>query len=302
MGILTYFAGPTLRKEFQQILKKYVEDCNDLDNLLLLRTVLSYIKMSDVSLCKIYWDKVLKLFKDSSEVDLIRVSHHYLTFSINIDGFRHHEFENRLLKSLEQSVNDLIYNYYIQKISNILSFLLVFGKDMKLINKLISSLESNWEEISAVDCLKLSKSIQTQQQSHDKYLKSSEVKRINNIIDKVILKHIDKKNDIFTSTMLLKTCIHKGSTKNKFAYKLLDSYNDLKNISSKNIENINFYFFVTDLIQPTIADNIVNYVVTYKGNILGFNVAKAIFLLYHYGYTPRNASVFFDTVCNVVIR
>lgn len=302
LGILTYFAGPNSRKEFQLILKRYVRDCNDLDNLLLLRKVLSYIKVSDLELCKLYWDKVLKLLKESSDVDLIRICHHYMTFIMQLDKFRHFELENKILKSLEESVNDLIYNYYIQKVSNILSFLLIFGKNIKLIDKLITSLESNWEEMTAIDCLKLSQSIQLLQQSQEKYLKSSQVKRIYNIIDKVILKHIKKNNDLFTNTVLVKTCILKGNSHSRLASQFLGSYNNIMNISSKNIENLNYYFFVTDLIEPKIVDNFVDYIVTYKDHILGFNVAKAVFLIYYFGYTPQNASVFFDIVCNVVIR
>lgn len=302
LGILTYFAGPNLRKEFQHTLKKYVRDCNDLDNLLLLRKVLSYIKVSDLELCKVYWDKVLKLFRERSDVDLIRISHHYLTFIMQVDKFRHPELETKILKSLEESVNDLIYNYYIQKISNILTFLLVFGDNTRLIDKLIASLESNWEQMTAIDCLKLSQSIQLLQQSQEKYSKTSQVKRIYNIIDKVILRHVNKNNDLFTNTVLIKTCILKGNTHSKLASQFLGSYDNLSNISSKNIENLNYYFFVSDLIEPKIVDNFVDYIVTYKDHILGFNVARAVFLIYYFGYTPQNASVFFDIVCNVVIR
>ncbi|RZC31754.1 uncharacterized protein BDFB_008114, partial [Asbolus verrucosus] len=256
LSTIIYFSSPHLRTEFQRILKKYVENCNDLSNLLHLRKLLSHVKISDNQLCELYWDKVLKCLRsDTKNIDLLKLSHSYMNFSIDINNYRHQEFEKEIMKLLEDLIMETNYRFFPQKLANILSFVFIYGNNDTLLEHLVDNLETNWEQLRYIDCLKLALSLRIFSEMDKKYIKLPYAQRIDKVLDKIISKEAEGDGDLWKNNALVKSCIFKNSITTEWTTKLLINYKNFEHLSSKNIENISYCFHMTNTLIPEVVDN-----------------------------------------------
>jgi hypothetical protein len=301
---ILYFASPHLRGRFQKTLTKYVKECSNYENLILLQKLLSYVKITDTKLCKLYWDKVLKCLKsDSKSIDIIKLCHNYMNFSISNNDYRHYEFEKEILKHLDSLRKEVLYDYFPSELVNILNFVLLYGDDKALLEYLVNKLEVNWEQLKHVDCLRLALTLKTFNQMDKKYIKLQYAQRIDKVLDKLISKIMTKSdNDVWKNNVLLKACVFKNSTDTLLVNTLLKNYKHFDHITSKNIENIYHAFLATNTLIPEVVDNMTKYIITYKNHILGFNVGKVLYLCYCFGYYPKNSEDFFEHAINTIIR
>nr|XP_008192822.1 PREDICTED: FAST kinase domain-containing protein 1 isoform X1 [Tribolium castaneum] len=300
-SIIVYFASPNLRTDFQNILKKYVNECNDYDNLMILRKLLSYVKVTDERLCSLFWDKVLKFV--NKDLDIIKLTQNYINFSNDTGNYRHFEFETTVLTLIGDLVQEANYKFFPQKLSNLLSFVLLYGEDHSLLQHLVAKLEESWEQLQYIDCLRLAFTLKVFNTVENKYKKLPYAKRINRVLNELINKlAADSVNDLWKNNALLKACIYMQRADAIATNRLFNNFKCFDHISSKNIENIYYCFLMANSLIPEVLDNLTEYIVTYKNHVLGFNVARVVYLCYSLGYQPKKSSEFFETAINVIIR
>ncbi|XP_044253945.1 FAST kinase domain-containing protein 1, mitochondrial isoform X2 [Tribolium madens] len=301
-SIIIYFASPNLRSDFQKILKKYVQECNDYDNLMILRKLLSHVKVTDEKLCNLFWDKVLKFVK-TQNLDVIKLTQNYINFSNDTGNYRHPKFEAEVLSLMSGLVKEANYDFFPQKLSNFLSFVLLYGEDHNLLQHLVAKLEASWGQLRYIDCLRLAFTVKIFSGMENKYKKLPFVKRINRVLDELINKLGENSaDDLWKTNALLKACIYKSRADALVTNKLLNNFKCFGHISSKNIENIYFCFLMTNSLIPEVIDNMTEYIVTYKNHVLGFNVSRVMYLCYSLGYQPKKSSEFFEKATNIIIR
>ncbi|KAJ3659143.1 hypothetical protein Zmor_010848 [Zophobas morio] len=304
LSILVFFTAPHMRSNFHKKLKKYVNECENYENLLVLRKLLSYLKVSDVSLCNLYWEKMLNVVKtEHRHIDILQISQNYVSFSSDIDNYRHLEFETEMLKHLSNLMKEVNCEFFPQKIASILSFVLLYGNDLSVLEYLVTKIENNWHQLKPNDCLKLAYTLRLFNETDKKYIKLSYARRIDEALSQYILKEsASHHQDLWKNNALLKSCVYKNKVNMSEITSLLHIYKNFQYISSKNMENLFYCFLMTNTLFPELLENMIKYILTYKDHILGFNAGRVLYLSYSLGYHPKNTTEFCASVVDIIIR
>lgn len=86
------------------------------------------------------------------------------------------------------------------------------------------------------------------------------------------------------------------------AEELCQQFADNNKLTSKSLKNMIFCFYSTDVLIPQVMDNLCEYVIKNKDNVLGYNAEKLMFLCYHFAYSPKSGNKFFNAIIDIILR
>ncbi|VEN57777.1 unnamed protein product [Callosobruchus maculatus] len=304
---LIYFSSPINKMKYRKDIEHIFNDCSK-DNvnchtLVTLRKIFSFIKISDQKICEKFWDLTLDVIKRETNVSNIwKLCNNYLKFNTDLASFRHYEFEKWMNNYIQNKMSS--YEFITPtEVASFLSFMLVYGKNEKLISAVVDRFEANTSQFQAADCLKVSYSLVVLKTNQDNFLLQKyekKVKRMLNDITENLLQY--NESDYEQNTVLLKSAILLNDLDHHTAENMLVKYKEMEHMSSKIMENICFIYLSAGSLIPEVVNKCTEYVINNHQNIIGFNAEKILFLCYYLAYYPINAEKFFQVVIDTIIR
>ncbi|XP_018563846.1 FAST kinase domain-containing protein 1, mitochondrial [Anoplophora glabripennis] len=301
---LIYFSSPLHRIQFRTHMPKYLNICQNYKELIQLRKIFSYVKVSDPKVCANYWNLSLRILEEKFDgKSILKQCQNYIYFNTDINNYRHYKFESRIINLIRES---LLTDPFLNptKISGYLSFVILYGKgkDMDILGVLLNKFEEYLDRFKASDCLKISHSI-SPLNSGNSCASQEQIQSTKILLNKCTkyLLEVDDRNYLQDS-MLLKAYVLRHDSDDKILEKLFSNYKNIDFMSSKIIENISHICMTTQSLIPELINRCTEYVTKYKDNILGFNAEKLLFLCYYLAYHPINGNEFFDVAVDVIIR
>lgn len=293
------------RIQFRSHLPKYLNDCHNYNDLVELRKIFSYIKVSDVKLCENYWNSSLKLLNEDLDANvIIKFCQNYMHFNIDINNYRHYKFEARIMDLIKESLDRSIF-LNPAKISGYLSFVMIYGKSRHrdVLEVLLKKLEGDLSRIKPSVCLKISHSLSVLNSWKSSCMSQEQIQKIKTLLNKSTKFQLEaSKDNYLLNSILLKASILRNDSDGEILERLFVRLKKMDYMSSKVIETISYASMATQVLIPELIDNCTRYVVNHKDNILGFNAEKILFVCFFLGYRPRNEDRFFEAVTDVIIR
>ncbi|XP_056644212.1 FAST kinase domain-containing protein 1, mitochondrial isoform X2 [Diorhabda sublineata] len=295
---LIYFNSPLQRIQLRKDINKLIKDKMRISNLILLRKIFSYIKISDYQLCHKYWQLWGNIIQEDNSIHLlIKACHNYMQFNTDIDNYRNKTFE----KQAVQQIIDIVQNDRIifpSDLTVLLTFVTLYAKDKSLIQIFLEKFKSNPYQLKGLDCLMLSRIfINKNNCSQEQY---SEIKCVLNEASQYLLSLNHKRFE--TNALLIKAAILRNEYNNYEIDNLIMAFKEMDYMSSKFLETISYIFLSTNTLVPEVFNKMTEYVVNKRGNIVGFNAEKLLFLCFYLAYFPINADKFFLTITDIIIR
>lgn len=292
------------RIQFQSHLPKYLNNDHNYKELIHLRKIFSYVKVSDLRLCSNYWNLSLKMLDEDLDANIIlKLCQNYVNFNTDINNYRHYKFEAKIIDFIKDSLKtDISLNP--GKISGYLSFVMLYGKskDRNILKVLLDKFEEDFSRVKAIDCLKMSRSISLLSSGKSCCMSPTQIQKIKALLNESTKYQLEiNKDDYLQNSTLLKAYILRDDSDIEILRRLFMRYREMDVMSSKIVESISYICMATRSLIPELIDNCVEYVVRYKDNILGFNAEKILFLCFYLGYHPKDDK-FFEIVINVIIR
>lgn len=294
-----YFSSPTQRNKFRSDIEKFLDKCESLETLLLLKKLMSYVKISDTKLCDQYWSMCLKCIQTTNDWGVIvSLCKNYINFNTDVSNFHHYQFEKRMFQCIKEILNnnEIIYP---SEMMTFLSFAMQYNGNEKLLNTLIEKLENNLNHLKPIHYLHLVEALGSKSNSIPKHVRA----RTNDLLNR--LKHLllKSENNFFQNYLLAKAMVQSGHNLDNDVFEtLMYKFKEIDNITSKMIESLCNIFFVSNSIIPEVLNKCTEYIVHYPENIVGFNAEKLLYLCYFLGYYPLNADKFLMVVTNIIFR
>lgn len=294
-----YFSSPIQRSKFHQDVEKYLDRCDSIDSLFILKKILTYIKISDKIICERFWSLSLTFLNDDNIGDIVRLCHNYISFNTDVPNFRHFMFEKKIFQCIECALKkeELIFS---PGLVMFLNFSLKYQANETLLNRLVDKLENNVFHIQPLHYLQLSDALngitRGQVSNNIKY-------RIRGVLNKAFTKLVESENNnIWNILILAKAMTVQNDMDNyTFAY-LLYSLKEMDCMTSKFLEIICTIFLTSSSIVPEVLNKCTHYILNNPDNIVGFNAEKILFLCFFLAYYPLNADKLFTVVTDIILR
>lgn len=299
------FTVPMNRPDYEKIFQKYIEEPLNLYSIFDALRILVFLKPSNFKVCDLFWSNAIKAIEANNylnDIDYtLKLCQKYMNYNNDVH-YRHGKFEKMLLDKLELEFENGIAFLIPSKLSIAGSFIFVYGKKEYFINNVVKKISDNWEQFKHVDCLYISKALRNNFESSKNRLSDAHVTAINAALNKCISEKLIKTDDSTKINFLLKSCIYRKVSDSNLINQLLLSLKEDQHLSSNLIRNTVFNLQSTNALLPNLIDHMVNYVVQYGDNLLGFNAGKVAYLCYYLGYLPANIDEFFKSVTNILLR
>lgn len=302
LSSMVCFSSPKQRPEYEKALSTCIKDSHSLTSLFDLLRVLTFVK-PDRKLCDKFWDSVLetinseKIFTDSDS--LLKLSQRYINFSNDLN-YRHKMFERYMLNWLKEEMENGILSLIPSKCAIASTFIFSCENDKLVIDSIMQKITDNWEQLNHADCLYISKGLRNI--STRSLITADQFNLANRALDRAIDEKLISMGDSTKVNFLLKSCIYRRSCNKELINKLLMKFKPDQQLSSNSIRNIVFSLQSTNGLLPDVIDNIADYVINCKDNLLGFNAEKVAYLCYYLGYLPNNSDQFFQAVTDIILR
>lgn len=127
--------------------------------------ILRLLKISDINLCDVYWNKVLNEIYGTKEPNLIyrlcKYIQKYMFFNNNLGGtYRHIEFEKSMIQMIMFELKSPLFPKDFAKLA---SFIIAYGDGsagVAIPQFIVDQIESLQEQFTIKDCLQLSRGVQ----------------------------------------------------------------------------------------------------------------------------------------------
>lgn len=132
-------------------------------------TILRSLKISDVKICNMYWNRVIAELDTAPEEVLqlrfLKHCHRYMNFNNNLGGtYRHNELEKKLSQLCMSAIEHDIAGRIPQKFARLASFVFAYGHTpyswKKYPNILLSKIINMGEQFTPTDCFYISRGLQ----------------------------------------------------------------------------------------------------------------------------------------------
>lgn len=302
---LIYFSSPLHRIQFRTHMPKYLSICQTYKELIHLRKIFSYVKVSDPKLCASYWNLSLKILDEDVDANVIlALCQNYMHFNTDINNYRYYKFESKVINIIKGSLlTDPCLNP--TRIIGYLSFVILYGKHEHedILGVLLNAFEKDLNRIKASDCLKMSHCVSLLNSGNSSCASQEQIQKIKISLNRrtKCLLEINEEN-FLQNSMLLKAYVMRNDSDSKILEELFRKYIKIDFMSSKIIENVCHVSMATHSLIPELINRCTEYVTKHKDNIVGFNAEKLLFLCFYLGYHPINGDEFFEVATNVIIR
>lgn len=304
LSCIMYFAPPSQRPQFKKIIETYIDYDLDGLSLLELHKILIFTKFPDDNLCKKFWKKMTACLDNDNflENHLLKVCQSYIGFNENIPGCRCEDLERKIIDILEHEIEHKLVRLGPSYFPIPASFLLLFSRNRETLDRVIAKINEFSEYFNHIDCFNISHALLTAT-GENELLTRRDIVDIRKSLDKCANKNFsDKECGINSTSLLLKGCLYRNSTDKVFLQRLLDRYKAKTNLYSMSIKNVLYNLYLMNMLLPDTMNNLVDYFVQRKGDILGFNAERMVYLCYHLGYLPDKHEEFFQNVIDVILR
>ncbi|KAF2905968.1 hypothetical protein ILUMI_00199 [Ignelater luminosus] len=304
LSSLVCFSSPKQRPEYEKTLSTYIKDSHSLTSLFDLLRILTFVK-PDSKLCDEFWDNVLetvdsqKIYRDSD--NLLKLSQRYINFSNDLN-YRHKRFEESMLNWLKKEMDSGTFTLIPSKCAIASTFIFSCESDKFVIDSIMKRITDNWEQLNHADCLHISKGLRNIETMRKSLMSGNQFNLINVALDRAINEKLISMGESTKVNFLLKSCIYRRKCNKELINKLLMHFKPEHRLSSNSIRNIIFSLQSTNGLLPDILDNIADYVISYKDNLLGFNAEKVAYLCYYLGYLPNNSDQLFQVITDIILR
>ncbi|XP_066145729.1 FAST kinase domain-containing protein 1, mitochondrial isoform X2 [Euwallacea fornicatus] len=300
---IIFYSSPINKNQFRQEIGKYLRDSNTLPNLIILRKILSYIKIFDTKLCEAYWDVACKILKAESDQYNTQMMESYLYFCSDMPGYKHYGFEHHILDAIEKENKEKLLTLYPYKLFSSLAFALVCSCNPKFINNLIKKFTELAPQLQANDIFKISYGLQILSQKTSYVVTERNIKEISAILHTQTARiYANSEMDPISLGFLIKSAILRNNYDNQLINDILVGLKETPYMSSKLMEIMCYSLQQTKSLIPEVVNLCTNYILQHKTNIIGFNVEKIMILLFEINYLPVYDKEFFQTVTDIIIR
>lgn len=291
---IIFFGFPPRRLQYKELIEKYLQASKTISNLVLLKRILTFVKISDKRVCDIYWDKMILVLKSNTDINTILTAcEHYSSFHTDIDNYRHPAFEKAMLNYLN-NVQSNLFSHFPSIICTAFCFTLLYSDNDVLKHYFLNQLDKNYTQLDHSDSLKLSRTI-------DQLNNSNKFKgQVVSLLNQTIQHQMNFKCSPQTINHLIRASVALDNP--ELTKKLLDFYVDFEPLCSKVIEIAVFSMRTSQILIPEFIDRLADYVISNQDLILGFNVEKLLYLCYELNYCPKSAEKFFEVSTNIIIR
>ncbi|KAH1026677.1 FAST kinase domain-containing protein 1, mitochondrial isoform X1 [Dendroctonus ponderosae] len=298
-----YFSSPMNKAQFRRDIAKYMNETEDFNNLITLRKIFSFLKVSDPKLCDLYWNKACQVMKKEKDfAKIMEIVNNYVYFCGDIPGFRHYAFEHHVSTVIEKAFKAGTLTLFPNNFFSAFAFILLSSYNEKLFNSLLLAFNEMHTQMAPMHVFKLSNGLLMGS------LRKSTVSSVSidtihqKLHQQTVQLHSRLQEDIVASALLIKGAILRKETENQLFDDMMSTLARTKHMSSKVMEHICFILFCTKSLIPEVLNLCTNYIIEYKENIVGFNVEKILHMLYQLNYEPVYEKEFFETVINIFIR
>ncbi|XP_066245692.1 FAST kinase domain-containing protein 1, mitochondrial [Euwallacea similis] len=300
---IIFYSSPINKDQFRREIGKYLRDSNTLLDLIILRKILSYLKIFDIKLCEAYWNNACKILKIESDQYNTQMMESYLYFCNDMPGYKHYAFEHHVLTTIEKQNKEKLLTLYPHKLFSSFAFALVCSCNPKFINDLIEKFIELAPQLQANDIFKISYSLQLLSQKKSIVVKEKDIKEISAILHTQTAKIYAKSEvDPISLGFLIKSAILRKNYDNQLIDDILVSLKEIPYMSSKLMETMCYNLQHTKSLIPEVVNLCTNYILRHKANIIGFNAEKIMILLFEINYLPVYDKEFFQTVIDIIIR
>lgn len=295
-----YFSSPSQRVKFRDSVEKYLDKCENFETFLVLKKILSYVKISDKNVCIRYWNLSLKFLDETDDVSsVIRLCQNYVSFHTDVANFRHYEFEMKMLKCIENIMNsqELVFH---PGIITFLSFILKYQSTDKLLHIVISKLEMNVNHVQSLSYLQL---IETLRRINDQSIPPEVKKRLGKVMNDIHGNLIQTETNNFWENTLLAKAMTLQNCVNSYTFEnLMYKFKEIDSITSRMIEGLCSIFILSSSIIPEVLNKCTEYIINNPKYIVGFNAEKVLYVCYYLAYYPLNHEKFFGLVTDIILR
>lgn len=287
------------RTQFENMIKKYMSENLPSECLFLLRRILLKMKTQNKNICQILWSKMQGLL-DREDCSLLKLCSEYTNFNVDINNYRHLEFEEKLLKAIEQK--EKTFDLFPSVLAHTSMFVLPYSRDKTKVKQLINKICENWEQMSCMDWLKITKGIQLSREvTGGQNLSKNDVMTLNRVFAMYVMNKMNNL-DVRQIDLLLKSCVNMKILKNPITNNLLMASESYTTLSSTLIRVMVHILMSTSSYSPILMENITKYIRNNGTYIVGTTAQKVLLVCYYLGYYPQDTDNFFENCIDTLIR
>lgn len=155
-----YFSSPTNKTQFRRDITKYMNETENFNNLITLRKIFSYLKVSDLKLCDLYWNKACHVMKQEKDLaKVMEIVNNYVYFCGDIPGFRHYAFEHHVSTIIEKAFKAGTLTLFPSTFFSAFAFILLSSYNERLFNSLLLAFNEMHAQMNPLHVLKVSNSL-----------------------------------------------------------------------------------------------------------------------------------------------
>lgn len=294
LNALVTMSPSVQKKRHEDVLKKLVlEEDLDVNCLLCIKHILGLLKTRDRKLCEALWNKLETRLKNEGETLVLKLCSAYSNFKVDISNFRHARFEKTLIEILDKL--SWYYDLFPSITAHTSQFILRYHNDIKRIEKTANMICENWNQMSCLDWMKISKSLDGNNRVPEK-----DRSKINFALDIYLLERYPKLT-MREANLLFRSYIYKNAADSNMLSFLLKTYENPEALSSPIIKDLAYCLKCSSHLIPTLMQRVEKYIIENHTNVLAVNAERFLYLTYHLDYHP-NSVKFFDVVTDMLIR
>lgn len=275
-------------------LKKLVlEEDLDANCLLCIKQILVIQKTKDRKLCEVLWDKLGSCLKNEGEGLALKLCTAYSNFNVDIHNFRHHRFERILIETLDKL--SPYYDLFPSVTAHTSQFLLRYHTDRRRRERITNVICESWNQMRCLDWLKISKGLEENHCVPDR-----DRSRINLALDIYLLERYPRLT-VREANFLFRSYIYRKLENSHMLEYLLKAFENPVGLNSATIKELVYCLKSSCRLLPSLMQNIEEYIVENRADVLAVNAEKFLYLTYYLDYHP-NSFKFFDVVTDMLIR
>lgn len=294
LNALVIMSPSVQKKRHEDVLKKLVlEEDLDVNCLLCIKHILGILKTRDRKLCEVLWDKLETCLKNDGETLVLKLCSAYSNFKVDISNFSHTKLEKTLIETLDKL--SWYYDLFPSITAHTSQFILRYHNDMKRVEKTVNMICENWNKVSCLDWLKISKSLDDNNRVPER-----DRSRLNLGSDIYLLEHYPRLT-MREATLLFRGYIYRNAEDSHMLNFLIKAYKNSEGLTSPIIKDLTYCLKSSSHLIPPLMQRIEEYIIENHTNVLAINAERCLYLTYYLDYHP-NSFKFFDVVTDILIR
>ncbi|KAL9876114.1 FAST kinase domain-containing protein 1, mitochondrial [Glossina fuscipes] len=273
-------------------------------------SALRALKISDTSICDMYWNGVLKELNYASETDIgqlrfLRHCHRYMYFNNNLGGtYRHLGVEQRLSQMAIRAIKYDVFGRIPQIFARLASFVFAYGHTPHYVKKypniLLSKIINMAEQFTPGDCFLISRGLYISLELRYRYqippLVNMQLATIDSVLascaERCLNISEENQHSLHDLNWLVRCLSNRKTLKNSVIYhRILAKYKDVKcdDLNSRILKDMAYIFTTTNYLVPEILESMLEYITNNYEHIGGETVEKVLTCAYNLGYIPKSS-------------